>query len=172
MWQRVRNILRTATLTAIDDSGPVQTAQIASSYLETFPPRPVIQQFGLASNPPANSDGLLFSPSGDPANGVVLGHNSQAHRPTGQPAGGTTLYDAFGNSVVLTQGTVTAKTSAGMSVTLSASGIAINPAGQPVTIDGDLHVSGAVIAGYGGADQVGVQTHLHPSNGAPPTPGT
>lgn len=30
-----------------------------------------------------------------------------------------------------------------------------------MTIDGDLHVTGAVIGGYGGADQVGLQTHKH-----------
>ena len=28
-------------------------------------------------------------------------------------------------------------------------------------VTGDLHVTGAVIAGYGGADQVGMQTHTH-----------
>lgn len=30
-----------------------------------------------------------------------------------------------------------------------------------VTLKGDLHVTGAVIAGYGGGDQVGLQTHRH-----------
>ena len=30
-----------------------------------------------------------------------------------------------------------------------------------MTVTGDLHVTGAVIAGYGGSDQVGVQTHTH-----------
>jgi hypothetical protein len=30
-----------------------------------------------------------------------------------------------------------------------------------VTLSGDLHVSGAVIGGYGGGDQVGLQTHTH-----------
>ena len=31
-----------------------------------------------------------------------------------------------------------------------------------MTVTGDLHVTGAVIAGYGGSDQVGLQTHRHP----------
>lgn len=30
-----------------------------------------------------------------------------------------------------------------------------------VTIESDLHVTGAIIAGYGGGDQVGLQTHTH-----------
>lgn len=33
---------------------------------------------------------------------------------------------------------------------------------NPVVVETDLHVTGAVIAGYGGADQVGLQTHTHP----------
>jgi phage gp45-like len=45
-----------------------------------------------------------------------------------------------------------------------------------VEITGDLHVSGAVIAGFGTADQVALQTHKHPTaaTGAPssPTAGT
>lgn len=55
-------------------------------------------------------------------------------------------------------------------------------AGTTATLLGDLHVTGAVIAGFGGGDQVGLQTHLHEqgddSNGdtevatEPPTAGT
>lgn len=41
-----------------------------------------------------------------------------------------------------------------------------------VTINGDLHVTGAVIGGFGGADQVGLQTHEHSANNTPPTPGS
>jgi hypothetical protein len=37
---------------------------------------------------------------------------------------------------------------------------------------GNIKTTGNIIAGFGGADQVGLQTHTHPSNGAPPTPGT
>lgn len=45
-----------------------------------------------------------------------------------------------------------------------------------IAITGNLTVSGTITAGFGGADQVGVQTHEHPTaaNGppSPPTPGT
>lgn len=68
--------------------------------------------------------------------------------------------------------------------TLTPSGVEIDLHGNGnVTIkNGDLHVTGAVIAGYGGGDQVGLQTHRHtqpndshgdgeqPTN--PPTAGT
>jgi hypothetical protein len=41
-----------------------------------------------------------------------------------------------------------------------------------VKINGNLQVTGSVISGYGGIDQIGVQTHTHASNGVAPTPGT
>lgn len=45
-----------------------------------------------------------------------------------------------------------------------------------VVMSGDLHVEGAVIAGFGGGDQIGLQSHTHPDpqggNTLPPNPGT
>lgn len=35
-----------------------------------------------------------------------------------------------------------------------------------------LTVTGSIISGFGGGDQVGVQTHLHTANNTPPTPGS
>lgn len=49
---------------------------------------------------------------------------------------------------------------------------AINLTATTTTIHGDLHATGAIIAGYGGADQIGLQTHVHPGNNLRPTPGT
>jgi hypothetical protein len=54
---------------------------------------------------------------------------------------------------------------------LTPSGIVITTTGA-VKINGNLQVTGSIISGQGGADQVGLQTHTHPSNGSPPTPGT
>ena len=48
--------------------------------------------------------------------------------------------------------------SAGGAVTLAMPG---GPGGQPFTVTGDIHATGAVIAGFGGGDQVGLQTHEH-----------
>lgn len=39
-------------------------------------------------------------------------------------------------------------------------------------LTGNLQVTGSVIAGFGGVDQVGLQTHTHTANGVPPTAGT
>ena len=62
---------------------------------------------------------------------------------------------------------------AGNIIAMTAAGIALTPAsGQPVVVNGDLHATGTVIAGFGGADQVTVQLHEHSANNVPPTPGT
>jgi phage gp45-like len=60
---------------------------------------------------------------------------------------------------------------------LTPSGPAVGCAGNPMVITGDLHVTGAVIAGFGGGDQVGLQTHQHGTGSAAagtvaPTAGT
>jgi len=69
------------------------------------------------------------------------------------------------NSVVIygPNGVILRTLNKSASLTLTATGVAIK---------GNLTVTGSIMAGQGGADQVGLQTHTHPSNGAPPTPGT
>jgi hypothetical protein len=58
-------------------------------------------------------------------------------------------------------------------ISLSGPGISITPEpGMPVVVNGDLHATGSIIAGFGGADQVTVQLHEHTANNTPPTPGT
>lgn len=41
-----------------------------------------------------------------------------------------------------------------------------------IAITGNVTITGSVIAGFGGGDQVGLQTHLHTANNTPPTPGS
>lgn len=59
----------------------------------------------------------------------------------------------------------------GNKIVMDANGVTITPAKSTIKIVGDLHVTQAVIAGYGGNDQVGLQTHRH-AGGPPPDPGT
>ena len=51
----------------------------------------------------------------------------------------------------------------------SASGFSLS---GNLAVTGSITATAGVTAGFGGADQVGVQTHTHPANGSPPTPGT
>lgn len=149
------NMLAFGTLGPVDDSGPVQTAQINVGYMETQDARPVVGLFGLATNAPTGCDLVVAYPGGDRSRGVVLGVNHQRSRPRGQAPGETTLFNNFG-----------------MTVYCSKDGIVIQSGGKPIVINGDVHVTGAVIAGFGGADQVGLQTHLHIDGTPKPTPGT
>jgi hypothetical protein len=71
---------------------------------------------------------------------------------------GITFADAHGNTLAMT--------SAGIAITST----------SPIVVNGNLHVTGTVIGGFGGVDQVGLQTHEHPTaasgSPSPPTPGT
>lgn len=149
VWRRVWNSLGFGSITAIDDSGPVQRAQLKLGYAEVRDRTPVMQLFGLSAFPPLPSDAVLVFIGGDRSNGVVIATNNQGSRPTGQSEGESTLYNAHG-----------------MSVYLSKSGIVVNAGNQPVTVNnattvtvnasGDvifncplLKVSGDIIDNYG-----------------------
>lgn len=91
------------------------------------------------------------------------------HAPLPVPSGEFWLVNQYGAFIKLTNnGQIAIQDQHGTS-------LAFDNAGH-IVMTGDLHVTGAVIAGYGTADQVGVQTHNHPTaaTGAPsaPTPGT
>lgn len=144
LWQRVTNMFAHGTVTAVNDAGGVQKMQLQLGYMETRDNTPVLQHFGLASTPPIGSDAVLVFFSGDRSQGVVVGTNNQGVRPVGQGPGEATIYNAFG-----------------MTIALTAAGIVINTNGIPATLVGDLHVTGAVIQGFGTADAVNLGTHRH-----------
>ncbi len=95
-------------------------------------------------SPPIGTDLHLAFLDGDRAKSLVIAGGHQTYRLRNLGVGDSALYDLRGAYVWLTAG-----------------GPSVACAGNPMTIAGDLHVTGAVIAGYGGADQVGLQTHKH-----------
>jgi hypothetical protein len=115
----------------------------------------------------SNSDGQQANPGSyrqfDLADGVYLGGILNA-LPSAtmwlRSDGGLKIVDGFGNVLET-----------------SASGFALTPAGGIMTVNGAIRATGSMIAGFGGVDAVGVQTHLHTSgdSGSPtstPTPGS
>lgn len=64
-----------------------------------------------------------------------------------------------------------ALTSAGIKLVDGNGNIVEMKAGS-IAITGNVTVTGSIIAGFGGGDQVGLQTHLHTANNTPPTAGT
>jgi phage gp45-like len=128
----------------------------------------VMQQFGFSSVPPSGSDAVLACIAGDRSNSAVIATGNSPSRPMNKVAGESVVFNAFGITIYLSQ-----------------NGIMINGGGKPISItncptltqNGDIHATGAVIAGFGGADQVGLQTHKHGEGTAAagttaPTPST
>lgn len=176
--RRIWNAIGFGSLSFLNDSGPVQTAQVKVGYATILDGVPVVQLFGLSASAPAGADAVVLSVNGDPSNSVLIATNHQAHRPTGQASGETTLYNATG-----------------MTIYLSANGIVINGGGKNIAIENapvvsvgttdaptDLQVTGNIWHRYGSGQQVGVGTHTHnqpnDSHGDteqptdPPNPGT
>lgn len=101
-------------------------------------------------------------------NGVVLRDKDSHCTITLTPSGLT--IDLGTNTFDVTCGAITVNT-AGQPVTF-------NMAGGTFTIDGNLHVTGTTIGGFGGADAINIQTHHHSgiqaglAQSGPPVAGT
>lgn len=123
------------TTAAPNDAGPVQTVQGRTDALTVKDGMPVLMHYGYHAVMPIGADKVVLFGNADRSSGVVIATGHQTYRPTGWNLGETGLYDMWGHSIRMQQGAI--------------------------LVTGDLHVTGAVIAGYGGVDQVGVQTHKH-----------
>ena len=132
------------TTLAVNDAGPVQTVQAQLDALSRRDNIPLLYGFGVTGSPPIGTDLHLAFLDGDRAKSLAIAGGHQTYRLRNLGVGDSALYDLRGAYVWLTAG-----------------GPSVACAGNPMTIAGDLHVTGAVIAGYGGADQVGLQTHKH-----------
>jgi phage gp45-like len=141
----------------VNDSGVVQTVQAQLDALSVRDNIPVLYHYGFFSAPPVGADLHVAFLDGDRSKAVVIATNHQSHRMQGIAPGDAGLY---------AQGAI---------VHLSASGIGLTGnvahAGN-YTLTGNLSVTGSVIAGAGGSDQVGLQSHRHPANNTPPTANT
>jgi len=146
---------------SIDDSGEVQTATVQTHDGVTRQVE-VWQLDGFASVP--SGDGaiaLMLAVGNDPSQFVALLANPST-RFGKQAPGERTISAPDGTRVaVRTGGRV--EIWGATSVTINAPAVTIQaPTGSvTVTVDGDLHATGEIIAGYGTSSQVGVQTHDH-----------
>jgi phage gp45-like len=160
--RRVRNASGAGVTTGPITIGPdgLPVVQVRLSSLELFNLR-VVEQRGFGSDLPIGTPVSCTFIGGDRSNGYVSGSTSPHDRP---PTAGSDDRTIFAH---------------GYHLILQADGVHI--VGAPkVFIDGcDLAVTGnitatkGITAGFGGADQVGLQTHLgHGPGSAPPTAGT
>jgi phage gp45-like len=145
---------------AVNDAGPVQTVQAQLDALSVRDAIPLLYSYGVTGSPPVAADLHVAFLDGDRSKAVAIASGHQSYRLRGLSPGDSALYDSRGAPLWLTPG-----------------GPAVNCGGNPMVITGDLHVTGAVIAGYGGGDQAGLQTHQHGTGAAAagtvaPTAGT
>ncbi len=151
--------LARSTLAANDD-GAAQTVQAQLDPLCVRDAVPLLYNFGVTGSPPVGTDLHVTFIDNDRSKPVAVASGHQAYRLRGLAPGDAALYDSRGAYVWLTP-----------------TGLVINTAGLPVTINGDLRVLGSITGGYGGGGQVGLKTHRHGTSGplaagtATPTPG-
>jgi phage gp45-like len=145
------------TTMAADDSGPVQTVQVRFDALSIGDDVPIMYHHGFFSSPPIGTDMHVTFLNGDRSKAVNNASNHQPSRFKGASPGDAGLY---------AQGVLFHLTAGGILVT----GNLIQTG--DITQTGSISASGSIKAGTGGGDSVGLQTHTHPSTGAPPTPGT
>lgn len=149
----------------VNDSGAVQTVQAQLDALSSRDNIPLLYSFGYTAAPPVSADLHIAYLDNDRSKAVIVASGHQTYRLRNLALGDAAIYDIRGAYVWL-----------------GAGGPNVQCAGNPMTVHGDLHVTGAIIAGFGGADQVGLQTHKH-NQGADshsdaevptdaPTPGT
>ncbi|WP_250533554.1 phage baseplate assembly protein V [Caballeronia sp. AZ10_KS36] len=115
--QRVMSALARATISLVDDSGKVQLIQVVASAMQTIDKVPRFAEYGMTSNPPANSEAIVLFVAGDRSNGVVIATGNAQYRVTGLASGEVCVHDNTGQKVYL-----------------SKSGMVLDGGGKPVTI--------------------------------------
>lgn len=132
-------------ITFVDDSGAVQKLQVRFGSMEIIDNMPAPHDYGYTCHPPIGSDVFASFLGGNRSNGLVVSIGSQVYRMKNLASGEVAIYDALGQSVHLTQ-----------------SGIVINSAGLPITINGDIQLNGSLTAtGDVIADGVSQVHHKH-----------
>ena len=101
--QRVMSALARATISLVDDSGKVQLLQLQVSALQSIDRVPRFAEYGMTSNPPANSEAIVVFVGGDRSNGVVIATGNAQYRVTGLATGEVCVHDDTGQKLYLSQ---------------------------------------------------------------------
>lgn len=137
MRGRIQLMIGRAILSAISDSGKIQTAQAQLLADEVQDDVERIQEYGFTSVPLPGAEGVVVFVGGNRDHGLLIATDDRRYRLVGLEAGEVALYDDLGQKVHLTR-----------------SGIVIDGGGLPVmiqnaptvTMTGDLHVNGTIVA--------------------------
>lgn len=98
---RIASMLGIGRITALKDSGVVQTVQYQTPLEVASAPR--LAEFGFSSGLPKGTDVVLAFIGGDRSSPVVIATNHQGYRRTGLKDGETVIYSQWGQEVLLTK---------------------------------------------------------------------
>jgi phage gp45-like len=165
LWARLTHTVGRAVVNLVDDSGPIQTAQL---QFHGVPGQPgpsmirdkvsVLHTFGISTVPPVGSEVTTLSMRGDPSNSVVVATGHRESRPRNLKPGQAVLYDEAGTTVKLTNDGKLAITCTG---TLTITAVEVHVVGK-ITATGDItantislehHIHSGVAPGAGNTGQ-------------------
>jgi len=139
----IRSMILKAIVRRVDDSQEMQLIQIDLLHESTKSFVERIQNFGFTSNPKSGSQALALFLNGNKDHGIIIAVDDVSYRMKSLPEGGTAVYDAFGNSIVLTSSGIAISTASGKEVEISCKDCNINlesggkfsVAGSNLTVD-------------------------------------
>lgn len=131
LYWRVTSMIKVGRVAVVDDTHANQVIQVQLGANQAIEVRKM-GHYGLAYNPPVNSDAVVVALGGDPRNSYVLGTEYQDKRQRSLLPGEAMLWDDLGQTITLTR-----------------TGIVIDAAGNTVRIEGDTAVTGLVSSSQG-----------------------
>jgi phage baseplate assembly protein V len=172
VYHRIRNTSVRLTLHLSDDTQPTQFHQTEGYLGEVRDQQQRYSEFGFSSLPLPGAKAHAVYHGGWRGFTTITGVEDPRYRPTGLNPGEHQLYMVDGAQSDGTGGTTRLILQGllgwvanlfGITITIgdSTNTKTIALYAPTTTINGDLHVTGAVIAGYGGDDQVNLETHRH-----------
>jgi phage gp45-like len=143
---------RFGSIKATQETPTVRTAQVQLSSLELHNGAVITQHYGIASRPHPGCTALVINVGGEqsPQDVIIATNDAQYHLTLAE--GEVALHDDLGQKVHLTR-----------------AGIVIS---GNVAHTGNWTSTGSITAGFGGADQVGLQSHTSTTSTVRPTAGT
>lgn len=169
--KKIANFLLKSLIEQVDDTKNIQLLNVSAMAEEDLDEVENIQEYGLATNPPLESEAILASVAGSKANAVVLRVGSSAFRIKNLKTGEVCIYSKHGQKVYLKEdGSIELSPASGKSIMLKAK----------TEISGDCVVTGKVtatqtieaqgeVSAQGGT--VKLSTHKHSGSTIIPTVG-
>ncbi len=103
LGRRIRLMVGRAVITALDDSGGMQVAQVRLLSGEVRDGVEILMQYGHSSLAPGKPEGVYFALGGDRDHGMLINIGSRSARFKGLRPGESVLHDDQGQKVHLTR---------------------------------------------------------------------